>query len=429
MIRWFLVCVMLSGYSSINIKQLITEDDTGSLSNVVVTNQSLIIGATNVIYQMDLDLNLKIKIITGPQNDSQKCGIYLDSCATLLEPMDNHNKILLLHSNQIVICGSIFQGKCEIRNVENISEVVFIGNTPVVSNEIDVKTIAFITQVMNSATKGTEPMIYVATEYTRFDKSRNLLEFNLRRYHPLVSTRLFDFSLRGKIAYETENKYMKPGLISYVKGFASGNYSYIALNERNPDDTTHHSKIAHMCKRDDLLKTFLEIPLTCKSNMKTFNFLKAAKIFKPALILLKSLQEQFPDLMSEDDVIIGLFGQSVENSSAICLFIMPEVTKKVLTNIKTCLNGSTDYAANLKYKSGSKCTRVDLTSFTDKELLCSNTLNLIVDGKTPVVSAPVIQFPATEDNPESLAVTITGEHTVAFLGTSNGHIKKVTYIC
>ncbi|XP_062599244.1 plexin-B-like isoform X2 [Saccostrea cucullata] len=430
MIKWLLFCVMWSGYTSIYIKQLLTENETGSLSHVVVTNQSLIIGATNVIYQMDLDLNLKIKIITGPQNDSQKCGINLDSCAVLneLSPMDNHNRILLLHSNQIVICGSIFQGKCEIRNVKNISEVIFIGNYPVVSNEIDAKTIAFITRVMNSATRGTEPMIYVATEYTRFDKSRNSLEFNLRRYHPLVSTRLFDFQLRGKIVYETENKYEKPGLISYVHGFASGNYSYIVLNERNPDDTSHYSKIVHMCRRDDLLKTFLEIPLTCKSNIKTFNFLKDAKIFKPGMILLKSLQEVFSDLTSEDDVIIGLFSQSVDNSSAICLFIMPEVTRKVLTNIKTCLNGSTEYAANLKYKNGLQCTKLDVSSFTDDELLCSSSLNLIIDGKTPVVSAPVIQFPATEDNPESLAVTITGEHTVVFLGTSYGHIKKVAKI-
>ncbi|XP_062575904.1 plexin-B-like, partial [Saccostrea cucullata] len=425
--QWFLFCVMWSGYSSFNIFQLTTEDESGSLSHMVLNNQSLFIGATNALYQFDLDLDLENKIITGPQNDSQKCGLTMYSCAAWVDasPMDNHNKILLLHSNELVICGSLFQGKCEMRNVKNISEVTFTGNTSVASNENDVNTNAFITQILNSATKEMETMIYVANEFSKFDKSKNSLEFNLRRSHPLVSTRLSDFSLRGKIAYETENKYMKPGLISYVQGFASGNYSYILFNEKSPDDRTHYSKIVHMCRKDDLLKTFLEIPLTCKSKSKTFNILKAAKIFKPGLSLMKSLQEQLPYLTSEDDVIIGLFSHSVDNSSAICLFSMPEVKKKVLSNIKTCLNGSTEYAANLKYKYGLKCTKVDTSSFTDSELLCSSSLNLIIDGKTPVVSAPVIQFPATENNPESLAVTITGEHTVAFLGTSNGHIRKV----
>ncbi|XP_062606916.1 plexin-B-like [Saccostrea cucullata] len=428
--QWFFFCVILTSSTSFKIIQLFTADGSGSLSHMVLSNDSLFIGATNTLYQFDLNLDLEIKIITGPYNDSRKCGINLEMCSALSELllMDNYNKILLLHSDMLVICGSLFQGKCEIRNVKNISEVIYIGNTAVASNEVDVNTIAFIAQDRNS-----EPMLYVATEFTRFDKTKNSLEFNHRRSHPLVSTRLLDFSLRGKISYETENKYMKPGLISYVNGFASGNYSYIVCNERNPDDTNHYSKIVHMCSRDGLLKTFLEIPLTCKSNSKTFNILKTAKIFRPAIILLKSLQEQFPDMTSEDDVIIGLFSHNVDNSSAICLFSMPEVTKIVLTNIKTCLNGSTEYAARLKYKNGLTCTKIQqlrsikdfLSLFTDDELLCSGSLNLIIDGKTPVVSNPVIQFPAKEDNPESLAVTFTGEHTVAFLGTSNGHINKV----
>ncbi|XP_061186842.1 plexin-B-like [Saccostrea echinata] len=425
--QWLFFCVMWSGFTSIDIVPLFTTDGRGSLSHMVLSNQSLFVGATNAIYQFDLDLYLEIVIITGPHNDSQKCGMNLETCSALseLSPMDNHNKILLLHSDTLVICGSLFQGKCYIMDIKNISEVSFPGNTPVASNEIDVNTIAFIAQVMNSATKRMETMIYVATELSRFDKSKNSLEFYLRRSHPLVSTRLLDFSLRGKITYETENKYMKPGLILYVTGFASGNYSYILFNEKNPDDTRYNTKIVHMCRKDDLLKTFLEIPVTCTTNNKTFNILKTAKIFRPRQILLKSLQEQFPDLTSDDDVIIGLFSHSVDNSSALCLFSMPEVKKTVLINIKTCLNGNTDYAANLKYKNGLKCTKVDLNFFSDDELLCSSTLNLIIAGKTPLIAAPVIQFPLTQDHLESLVVTFTTEHTVAFLGSSLGHIRKV----
>ncbi|XP_061187688.1 plexin-B-like isoform X2 [Saccostrea echinata] len=428
--KWWLYLCVLWGWSgtAMDIVPLVT-DGRGSLRHMVLDNQTLFIGATNHIYQLNLDLDMETKVITGPRNDSQKCGIDLKACSAFseLSPMDNHNKVLLLHSNKLVICGSLFQGKCEIRNTKNISEIDVTGNTAMASNEINVNTIAFITQVLNSATNEMEAMIYVATEFTKFDKSKNTLEFNLRRPVPPVSTRLLDFSLRGKITYETENKYMKPGLISYVTGFASGNYSYILFNEKNPDDTTHNSKIVHMCREDDLLKTFLEIPLTCKTNNKTFNILKTAKLFKPRQKLLISLKEKFPDLTSDDDVLVGLFSNSVDNSSAICLFSMPEVKKTVLSNIKTCLSGNADYAANLKYKYGLKCTKVNLNLFTDEELLCSSALNLIIAGKTPVLAAPVVQFPASHEPHSfvSLALTITTEFTVAFIGSSTGQIRKV----
>lgn len=65
---------------------------------------------------------------------------------------------------------------------------------------------------------------------------------------------------------------------------------------------------------------------------------------------------------------------------------------------------------------------------SDGELLCSNTLNLIIAGGIPLVSTPVIQFPVTNGlhNFVSLALTVTTEFSVAFLGSSTGQIRKVT---
>ena len=63
--------------------------------------------------------------------------------------------------------------------------------------------------------------------------------------------------------------------------------------------------------------------------------------------------------------------------------------------------------------------------YQDEELLCSSSLNVIIAGIDPLISAPVVQFPATKSQFVSLAVTITTEFTVLFLGTSVGHIRKV----
>jgi hypothetical protein len=357
---WICLCVLWGWSRAIVIVPLATEGK-GSLTHMVQDNQTLFIGATNYIYQLGPDLEVQAVVVTGPKNDSQKCGVRLESCSFLssLLPTDNHNKILLLHSDKLVVCGSVFQGKCEIRNAMNISEVLLTGTTPVASNEEDVNNVAFITKVRNSDTGNMEDMIYVATEFTRFGMST--IELNFRRTHPLVSTRLLkDFSDRGSVKFKTDNEYMKPGLISYVTGFASGNYSYILFNEKKTAGAVHSSKIVHMCRKDDKLKTFLEMPLTCKNNSKTFNSLKTAEVFRPGQALLKSLQGQFPDLTADDDVLVGLFSHSEDNSSALCLFTMPEVKKTMLSNIKQCVNGSTEFAAVEKYKNGLGCTKVPL---------------------------------------------------------------------
>lgn len=425
--KWWLGLCFLCGWSgALVIIPLITDDR--KLNHMVLNNETLFIGATNYIYQLSPDLEMEMKIITGPQNDSQKCGVDLENCSFKpdLSPTDNHNKILLVFSDRLVVCGSVFQGKCEIRDSHNISDVLVQGNTAVASNEVDVNTISFISQVYNSATLKMEPMMYVATEFTKFDVSKNSIEYNNRRKVPYVSIRLLDqnfFTAQGTI--KGQNEYLKPSLILYVTGFTSGNYSYILFNEKKLLDATYASKIVHMCRMDDQLKTFQEVPLICKTSNKTYNFLRTAKVFKPGQNLLRSLQVQFPDLTSDDDVMIGLFSQDPDStSSAICMFVMKEVKKTVLINARKCLNGIKNNAANKKYENGLSCTEVAET-FLDEELLCSSSLNVIIAGEDSLISAPVIQFPLTNYSFVSLAVTITTKFTVAFLGTSVGQIQKL----
>ncbi|XP_078341905.1 plexin-B-like isoform X5 [Crassostrea virginica] len=422
---WSYLCMIWGWSRALTIIPLVK--DNRKLNHMLIDHETVFVGATNYIYQLSPDLELLMEVTTGPQNDSQKCGINLDRCSfkSDLSPTDNHNKILLLYSEKLVVCGSVFQGKCEIRNSRNISEVLATGNTAVASNEVDVNTISFIAQVLNSETSKMEMMMYVATEFTRFNENKEpALEYSLRRYHPFVSTRLLDqqyFEEKGSLKGETDIQ--KAGSILYVTGFTSGNYSYILFNDKT-SEMKYNSKIAHMCKLDDRLKTFEEVPLKCKTNNKTYNFLKMATVFKPGQILLKSLQDRFPNLTSADDVIVGLFSDMEDNSSAICLFTMQEVQRTVLTNVRKCLNGETDYAANAKYVDGLQCEKVN-QGYQDEELLCSSSLNVIIAGIDPLISAPVVQFPATKSQFVSLAVTITTEFTVLFLGTSVGHIRKM----
>lgn len=63
--------------------------------------------------------------ITGPKNDSKDCS-YNECTSNLTKKLtDNVNKVLLIDysTSRLVFCGSVFQGICNVRNLQNISHI------------------------------------------------------------------------------------------------------------------------------------------------------------------------------------------------------------------------------------------------------------------------------------------------------------------
>lgn len=60
---------------------------------------------------------------TGPRNDSKECSI--NECTQNLtrKLTDNINKVLLIDysTSRLITCGSLFQGICSVRSLQNIS--------------------------------------------------------------------------------------------------------------------------------------------------------------------------------------------------------------------------------------------------------------------------------------------------------------------
>ncbi len=113
------------------------------------TNGVVFIGAINRLYQLSMDLEKIAEVETGPRLDSPKCSVTGDCPVEVLpELTDNVNKLLLIDRSrrQLIVCGSLFQGRCEIRSAKNISDsnVLRVVKEGVVANNRTASTVGFI---------------------------------------------------------------------------------------------------------------------------------------------------------------------------------------------------------------------------------------------------------------------------------------------
>lgn len=85
--------------------------------------KKVFIGGRNRLYQLSPDLDIVATAKTGPRNDSKDCSF--NECTQNLtrKLTDNINKVLLIDysTSRLITCGSLFQGICSVRSLQNIS--------------------------------------------------------------------------------------------------------------------------------------------------------------------------------------------------------------------------------------------------------------------------------------------------------------------
>jgi len=100
----------------------------------------------NYLYQLTPDLEVKIREKIGPKPDSPECSPIECPPNVNLRPTDNTNKVLLLdyQSSHLIVCGTLSQGTCHVRSMQNISNVEQEIQDAVVANNDEASTYAFI---------------------------------------------------------------------------------------------------------------------------------------------------------------------------------------------------------------------------------------------------------------------------------------------
>ncbi|XP_071156701.1 plexin-A4-like isoform X1 [Mytilus edulis] len=450
----FLVSVIyvVNAMSSYKVEKQILKDENGlngSITHFVHDNATnmFYVGAVNRIFKLSKSLELQQQLVTGPEPDNHLCtGSACDGKTK--ELTDNYNKILLIESktngnDRLVVCGSIYQGFCEFRDLQNISKKLSMRmHTKLVANSKSDSTVGLIVkQNLN------ENILFIGASYPislhcedEYNKNVFLI---IRRDIPALSMRKLTsddsaFSLYKeasfieqkppsalKIFYDKISKY----IIDYVSVFSIKEYTYflsyqpsdlIQNCETNASPKPSQSRISLNCNRDALFYSYIDIPLTCGNTSTTcYNIVRAGKTIIPG----RNLRTQ---LKVNSEILVAVFENkhSEKTDSAVCIYTIDEIQKKMEFNLKECQKGN-EAMKGQHFDDGATC-RHQGSIIGSGPTLCTTTKTYYGGRVSGVIGAhvqPAIVFENTALT--SVTLTTTSNFTVAFLGTSNGHMKKI----
>lgn len=159
---------------------------------------------------------------TGPQNDSPECTIIECPSTTIRRLTDNVNKVLLIDysTSRLITCGSLFQGLCHVRSLQNVSHVEQEVQEAVVANNEEASTVAFIAP--GPPSPPVTNVMYVGVTFTNNSPYRS--EIPAVSSRSLVKEKMFQIA-SSAVTTGTRifiNSYARESyLIHYVYGFSS----------------------------------------------------------------------------------------------------------------------------------------------------------------------------------------------------------------
>ncbi|XP_058873044.1 LOW QUALITY PROTEIN: plexin A3-like [Acipenser ruthenus] len=414
-----------------------------SLSHLAVHSQTgeVYLGALNRIYKLSANLTELRLHVTGPVQDNAKCypPPNVRACAHKLAPSDNVNKLLLVDyaGERLVACGSVWQGVCQFLRLDDLfklgephhrKEHYLSG-----AREADGMAGVMVAGSKSGTKKGGGNLFVGASidgksEYFPTLSSRKLVAdeesvemFGLVYQDEFVSSQI-------KIPSDTLSLY--PAFdIYYVYGFASRAYVYFLTLQLDTQLTQldaggekfFTSKIVRMCANDSEFYSYLEFPLGCTKDGVEYRLVQAAYKQRPGRKLAQAL-----GLSEDEDVLFAVFSQGQKNrsnpprESVLCLFTLRDVNEAMRDRIQSCYRGE---------------GKLSLPWLLNKELPCINTPMQIDDNfcglvlNQPLGGLRVIEgTPLFEDRMDGMAAVAAytyGEHSVVFVGTRSGYLKKI----
>uniref|UniRef100_A0A8C1T4N5 Plexin-B1 n=1 Tax=Cyprinus carpio TaxID=7962 RepID=A0A8C1T4N5_CYPCA len=366
------------------------------------------LGARDRLYQLSSDLQLEAEEETGPVIDSRDCLPPIsDTNCPQAKWTNNHNKLLLVdpYSQELISCGSVHQGICQKRSLDAVGKVLFSAERPVdtqyvVANDPNVSTVGLVALTRGRGKQ--QPVLFVGRGYTNSQ--------------PPISTR--NLVMEPVFSYEETSKLVVAGRLSeydhhFVTSFTHRSYVYFMFYRRDLQSPSreYRTYVSRMCLDDAVYYSYVEVPLSCRSaGGKNYNLLQALHV----------------------EVLLGVFSNHFASSSrpneesAICVFSLEEVDKHINATRDLCYTkmGRADgkEVAYIEYEVKSNCAN-----------LPENTLDAYPCGSdhtpSPMASRVLVEAEPIFDSPSvrltAVAVSVKQEHTIAFLGDSQGYLHKV----
>ncbi|KAG8436014.1 hypothetical protein GDO86_007202 [Hymenochirus boettgeri] len=397
-----------------------------------VNTGTLYLGATNFLYQLTEDLAVEMVVKTGPVWDSKECLPPVALDCPQAQNTTNHNKLLLVvpSHKELIVCGSVFQGICEKRRLGSVSTVLFRPERPVdtqyvAANDPDVTTVGLV-----ALSKDGSPLLFVGRGYT--SKGAGGI--------PPITTRNLevggpsDMESHSVFSYEDTAKLAVVGRLSeynhhFIKSFTHRSSVYFLFYRRDLKSQSREYKtyISRICPDDSHYYSYVELPLSCRTKDKSYNLLQAAYVTQPGERLAKLFSN------TQGDVLFAAFSQwqaasgKVGEESGLCLFSMDLIDHFINKTRDTC------YTKDGKMDDGREVAYIEYDVKSNCVQLPSDTLDAYPCGSdhtpSPMASKDSLEtlplYENTMNRITAIAVHVEGEHTVAFVGDSRGHLNKV----
>ncbi|XP_041333406.1 plexin-A4 [Pyrgilauda ruficollis] len=373
------------------------EQAEGNFNHLVVDERTghIYLGAVNRIYKLSSDLKVLVTHETGPDDDNPKCypPRIVQTCNEPLTPTNNINKMLLIDykENRLIACGSLYQGICKLLRLDDLFKL----------GEPFHKKEHYLSGVNESGS-----VFGVIVSYSNMDDKLFIATAvdGKPEYFPTISSRKLtkNSEADGMFAYVFHDEFVASMIkipsdtftiipdfdIYYIYGFSSGNFVYFLTLQPEmispPGSTTkeqvYTSKLVRLCKEDTAFNSYVEVPIGCEKNGVEYRLLQAAYLSKAGAILARSL-----GVGPEDDILFTVFSKGQKrkmkslDESALCIFVLKNINDRIKDRLQSCYRGE---------------GTLDLAWLKVKDIPCSS-------------------------------ANVYKNHSLAFVGTKSGKLKKI----
>ena len=454
--------------------QTTTSNILKNINNVAYYNGYLYVGAQNWLLKLNaVTLQIEQSVRYGPVLDSPNCRYWpIEEClfsspsssnqdifyqqqqtpsSSSKSLLNNFNKLLIIYEqrNALLTCWSARQGVCDLRDLNDITQVIQNTSISTVANDPFNTTIGFIASSANS-----QDLFYVASTYNNLGPyrdeipalaGRSLTTTQNNRFMQILTSNSQGLK-SSKASIEFMSRYTKSFIVKYINAFNLGIYNYFLTVQHMDTDAFNKgelliTKLARLCLNDlSFTKSYIEMPLKCtsgsSSSVSSLRSIDYNELINARVVNIKSFNTNEQD----NYYIVGLFQQTNRNTfnatlqqdtfnqdepikQAVCMFSLKQIQHKVKENLRKCYSSSTDLNKYNNIMRGLNFIKPDQqcssaasrnnrlrqseygsgssSSFQINDDFCSSADNGLypIGGQIPLVSNAILEFDTSSSNP------------------------------